>query len=200
MIAALGACSLFGTAVALGGPPRLEQKRLRPADMALAKRVTVRSSDLAPGWVRRVPTPFPEEPPSCPGADLDFSAFTITGRAQSTFVRRNAGIESLVEVFASRHDAVGDFRKGSTPRLLRCVGAELRKQGVKVESMKVRGRPSVGERTLAFRIVMATAGARLYMDVLGIQRGRTLVGLYFTGTKPVPRQLAVARSVAARMR
>jgi hypothetical protein len=172
--------------------------------MALAKRVTLRASDLSSGWTRQAATPFPDELPGCPGADLDFSMFTITGRATSKFAGRGATIESFVEVFRSRADAIGDFRKGSAPALRTCVARELRKQGVDVESVKVSGRPAVGERALAFRIVMsvpvATGKTPIYMDVVGFRRGRTVVGLYFTGLKPVAGRLATARSVAARAR
>jgi hypothetical protein len=203
-VAALLAVALAVTAVAQGGRPRLEQKRLRAADMALAKRTTLRASDLAAGWVRRPATKIPDELPRCPGADLDFSAFTITGRAQSTFERSGTVIESLVEVFKSRDDAVGDFRKGTAPKLMACFGPELRRQGIDVVSTKLIGRPALGERAVAYRIVMSVLNGltptRVYMDLLGFQRGRTIVGLYFTGTKPISGGLAVARSVAARMR
>src|SRR3954463_3454803 len=87
VIAALVLCSLLVVAAALAGPPRVEQKRLRPADMALAKRVVLRSSDLPSGWTRGQASPQPEQLPSCPGADLDFSAFTITGQARSAFAK-----------------------------------------------------------------------------------------------------------------
>ncbi len=199
-LAALLACGLVAAAVASGGPPRLEQKRLRPADMALAKRIALRSSDLARGWVRARATAVPERLPACPGADLDFSAYTITGRAQSKFAQDIAGVESLVEVFESRADAIGDFRKGSQPRLLGCTATELRRQGVKVVSARMTGRPKVGERAIEFRVVMSTGGTRVYMDVVGFQRGRSIVGLYFTDTRPIAGRAAVARSIAARMR
>ena len=45
-------CLLTFAATALAGPPRLEQKRLRPVDVALAKRTALRASDLAAGWTR----------------------------------------------------------------------------------------------------------------------------------------------------
>jgi hypothetical protein len=208
-LSALLACSLFLTAAALGGPPRLEQKRLRLADMALAKRVTLRGSDLPRGWAHGPVSTEPEQLPHCPGADLDFSAFTITGKARSTFTKGQASIQSFVEIFKSRRDALGDFRKGTAPKLIACMGPELERQSrtlgldMRVESARFAGRPAVGERAFAVRLVVSvgvdTSRVRLYMDVLGVQRGRSAVGLYFTGTKPVAGRLAVARSVAARM-
>lgn len=199
-LAALLALALFATAVAAAGPPRLERKRLRPADMALARQIALRGSDLASGWARGRPTTVPDQLPRCPGVDMDFSRFTITGRAQSKFTQDVAGIESLVGVFESRSDAVEDFRKGSDPRLIRCAAAELKKRGLTVHSFRMTGRPPVGERAISYRIVVSAAGTRVYMDVVGFQSGRSVVGLYFTDTHPIAGRLAVARSVAARMR
>ena len=209
-VATLVACSLLVTTTAVGGPPRLEQKRLRAADIALAKRVAARASDLPAGWSRSAPSRTPEQLPRCPGADLDFSAFTITGQARSAFSKGTAVVQSLVEIFKSRRDAVGDFRKATASKVIACLGPELERQGrqqgldLHVESLRFAGRPAVGERAFAVRAVMSVAGGagtvRLYMDVIGMQRGRSGVALYFMGTSPVAGRLAVARSVAARMR
>ena len=178
--------------------------------MALAKRVTLRAGDLSASWTRQKPTARPEELPNCPGADLDFSAFTITGKAQSSFTKGPAAAESFVEVFESRADAAGDYRKGTAPKLLACLGPEIRRQSMKsgidmrIESAKLVGRPSVGDRAFAYRIVASVATAvgrtRIYVDVIGFRRGRTLVGLYFSGVTPVGGRLAVARAIAARAR
>ena len=210
VISALLACGLLVATAALAGRPRLEQKRLRAADVALAKRTAVRASDLPSGWIRTAPTNVPDALPVCPGADLDFSAFTITGKAQSKFERNGATVESYVEVYESRRDALGDFRKGSAPALLACLGPEMRRQSrargiaIRVQSAKLVGRPPIGERAIAYRIVMSVAAgtyrARLYFDLLAFQRGRTIAALFFTGRSPVVGRLAVARSVAARTR
>jgi hypothetical protein len=203
-------CGLVVTAVALAGPPRLEQKRLRATDMALAKRVTLRASDLSTGWTRRKPSTQPEELPRCPGADLDFSSFTITGKSGSSFSRGSSVIESFVEVFESRADASGDYRKSTQPKLLACLGPELRRQArksgvdMRLESARFAGRRAVGDRAFEYRIVTSvatvTGRTRIYVDLIGFQRGRTLVGTYFTGISPVPGRLAVTRSIAARAR
>jgi hypothetical protein len=202
--------ALVFTAVAAAGPPRLEQKRLRAADMAFAKQVALRRSDLGSGWTRRAATGQTEQLPQCPGADLDFSAFTITGQARSAFGKGQASVQSFVEVFKSRRDAVGDFRKATAPKVVACFGPELERQGrqqgldLRVLSARTAGRPAVGERAFAVRFVMSVAAGaqsvRLHMDVLGVQRGRSAVTLFFAGTSPVGGQVAVARSVAARMR
>jgi hypothetical protein len=209
--ASLLACTLLVTAVAHGGAPRLEQKRLRPADMALAKRTTLRASDLTVGWNARPPQSLPRTLPRCPGADLDFSAFTITGQARSKFEHRGAAIESYVEVFVSRSDAAGDFRKGAAPKLLACLGPELRAQArkagvpMRILSSRLVGHPSIGDRALRYRIMTSVATdagpIRMYVDLVAFQRGRTVVALFFTAAAaPVRGQLELARAVARRTR
>jgi hypothetical protein len=178
--------------------------------MALAKRVTLRASDLSAGWRRRRPSPQPDELPRCPGADLDFSRFTITGKAGSQFTRGTSVVESFVEVFDSRADATGDYRKSTQPKLLACLGPELRRQArktgvdIRLESARFAGRRPVGDRAFEYRVVTSVATAagrmRIYVDLIGFQRGRTLVGTYFSGTSPVPGRVAVARAIAARAR
>lgn len=210
-IAGLLACSLLVTAVAQGGKPRLEQKRLRPADMALAKRTTLRASDVGPGWTRGTPDKQANELPPCPGVDMDFSRFTITGTARSQYQRSGAAIDSYIEVYKSRADAAGDFRKASSAPVLRCLGRWLRSE-IKRELPTVRfletrllSRPQVGEQAILYRIVMEVptgAGSiRVYVDLLAFQRGRTTAALGFSSPRaPLRQQLQVGRAVAARAR
>jgi hypothetical protein len=211
LIASLLACSLLVAAVAQGGKPRQEQKRLRPADMALAKRTTLRASDLSPAWTRQRPTRPSNRLPGCPGVDMDFSAFTITGTARSSFELRGAGVDSQVEVFKNRSDAAGDFRKGTSVPALRCLGRWLRddlakaQPGVRVVSSRLLSRPRLGERGVLYRVVMevpTNAGrVRVFLDFLGFQKGRTAVVLGFSNVNaPLHGQLVLARKVAARTR
>jgi hypothetical protein len=76
---------VLGTAAALAASdPHKERERLRPADMALARRATIKAADLVSGW-KRMPVGSDDDS-KCPGFDPDFSAFTITGKASSLFV------------------------------------------------------------------------------------------------------------------
>jgi hypothetical protein len=212
VLAGLFACGLIVAAVAQGGPPRLEQKRLKPADVALAKRTALRASDLPAGWERGRAQRPSNELPNCPGVDMDFSAFTITGIAASKFARRNgASIDSYVEVFESRSDAARDFRKATTAPVLRCVGRWLRQElarevpGARILMSRLLSRPRVGQQAIVYRIVLEVrtdAGAvPVYVDLLAFQRGRTGATLTFANAgSPLPGQLAIARSVAVRMR
>jgi hypothetical protein len=211
VIISLLTCSLLVAAVAQAGKPRLEQKRLRPADMALAKRTTLRASDLSSAWTRQQPTEPSNELPTCPGVDMDFSAFTITGTARSSFELRGASVDSQVEVFKSRSDAAGDFRKSTSAPALRCLGRWLRDEaareqpGVRIISSRLLSRPRLGERAVLYRVVMdvpTDAGrVRMFVDLLGFQRGRTVVTLGFSNVlAPLRGELVLARKVAARTR
>jgi hypothetical protein len=211
IIVSLLASSLLVSAVALGGPPRLEQKRLRPADMALAKRTTLRPADLGRGWTRRQPERSPDELPNCPGVDMDFSMFTITGTARSAFAAGTATAESQVEVFESRSDAARDFRKGTSRPVLRCLGRWLRDEaakaspGARVISSRLLSRPRLGQQAILYRVVMEvpidTGRLRVFVDIVGFQRGRTAVALVFgSAYAPVRGALGVARKVLTRAR
>jgi hypothetical protein len=209
-IALLLMCALLVSASAHAGRFRPEQKRLNPADVALAKRTTVRVSDLAAGWARRATPESPDAPLNCPGVDVDFSRFTITGTAKSKFERSGASVESFVEVYKSRADAAGDFWKASRPGVLACIArlldTEARRDGrSRVLVARSLARPRVGEQALAYRIVLSVAtdrgAVRVYVDFVGFQRGRTAVLLAFTGAQaPIPGQVLLARVVAARAR
>jgi hypothetical protein len=196
-----------------GTDPRAEQERLTPADMALARKATLRPGDLAAGWRRISPGSDENKVPRCPGYAPDFSKFTITGKSLAAFQGpTGATILSNVEVYRSRADAVGDFRVGAKPALARCIGLLLNEgapesQGFTVDVVSSRqvAAPRVGERAAAYRLVAevsaAAATVKLYVDVLLFQQGRSIGGLVFTGAfEPVRGQAALARSVDARLR
>ncbi len=147
---------------------------------------------------------------NCPGVDLDFSPFTITGTAQSKFSRTGASIESYVEVYESRRDATGDFRKGTRPSVLACYVRHLDKEAQKDGSARVTAARSlgalrVGEQATAFRIVFSFKTGRgtmpVYLDLIDFRRDRTIVTLAFTAAQaPIRGQVALARAIAARAR
>jgi hypothetical protein len=193
--------------------PRAEKERLIPADMALAERATLQSSDLTQAWKRIAPASNDTKVPSCPGYRPDFSRFTITGKHQSAFESAaGATILSNVEVYSSRAQAVGDFRLGTQPPVARCLGRLLEQAlgsasplDVRVTSSRRTAAPRVGERSAAYRLVaeMAAGGqtVRLYLDVFVFQRGRSIAGLFFTSVfQPLKDQAPLARAVAARLR
>ena len=202
--------SLAAVASGSARDPRLEQVRLNAADNALARRIAVQPADVGAGW-RRTTIPKAEQRLTCPGFRPDFSRFTITGKATTGFAQRTgAAVVSAVEVYESRADAVGDFRMGAKPAVARCLKLEIDRQfraaavPGRVLSARVVPAPRVGERRLAIRLVAtleAGANLRLYVDVVAVQRGRSIAAVFFTApTKPLRGQSRIVAAVASRMR
>jgi hypothetical protein len=189
--------------------PRLERLQLKPADTALAHRIAVKAADLGSGWEAGV-SQSEQIVPSCPGYRPDFSRFTLTGRALTSFESRaaQATVSANVEVYASRRDALGEWRLSVTPSAVRCF-AELVRQivgiaGLTVASARVEPAPDLAEASARFEIVLKArqkSGAlQIYIDGLFLRQGRAIAGLYTTAlTKPVPGLERLARRVAARM-
>lgn len=199
-------------AVAVAKDPRREQERLRPADMALAGRVAVRASDLAQGWTQTAVPGDDGASMSCPGFRPDFSRFTISGKSRTAFSSTGGrSIVSLVEVYATKAQAVGDFRLGAQPAVARCLRTTLEGAVPDGTNVVLRVRSSrmlpldVGENGAVFRLVASLSSGNvslpLYLDALVFQRGRTITALLFTSAvERVPGQLALARAVVRRMR
>jgi hypothetical protein len=212
-VAVLLVLSLLVATVASGRDPRLERVQLRAADVALAQRITLKQRDIGASWR---PTRIPDSSGQrliCPGFNPDFSRFTITGKANSGFTQTSgASIISSVEVYESRADAIGDFQVGAKPIVASCIKRSLEREinvggvvEVSVPFARVVAAPRVGDRRIAYRIVarLETASTRvdLYLDVVVVQRGRSIGAFFFSGPKqPLPGQAQIVSAAAARMR
>lgn len=189
--------------------PRLEHLALRPVDMDLARGAVLRAGDLD-GW-RQIPGKAQDDAaPDCPGQD--YSAFTITGQAQSHFRRGGASALSRVEVYRSPRQARGDFAVDARPGTARCEGAAIRAQVAKqvkgltvrlASARQLRG-PKVGQRSLAFRIVLdlkaKQAAQKLYVDLIGFVRDRALASVVLVAPGgPAADGAALARAIDARL-
>lgn len=196
------------------GSPRDERERLNPADMTLAKRAVVHKTDLVPGW-RRVPS-TPDKPGDdrCSGYDPDFSAFTITGKADSTFAHgAGAHVMASVGVFPNATQAAGDFKAGAKPGLLRCLRSSLL-QGfreahvtARIVSSRMASTPRIGAQSVSYRVVARISPGsgrprfNAYADVLVFRQGRSIGAIVFVSAfAPINNEALLARSVARRMR
>ncbi len=209
----LCALTLLLATAASGRDPRLEKVQLRAADVALAKRTTLKQNDVGASWR---PTQIPAgsgERLVCAGFNPDLSRFTISGKASSGFTRTNgASIVSSVEVYVSRADAIGDFQTGAKPIVANCLKRSLEKKlnagglvHATVPFARVVAAPRVGDRRIAYRIVArleaATRQVDIYLDVIVVQRGRSIVAFFFTGpNQSLPMQAQIVSTAAARMR
>jgi hypothetical protein len=211
-VALLFALALSLVGAAMARDPRAEQVRLKPADVALAKRIALKAGDLGTGAMKRPLPPGDDSGTTCAEVNPDLSAFTITGKARTAFVfRSTTHVLSSVEVFKSRTEAARDFRLTAKPQLAKCLRREIERElgagavPIRVTSARVIQAPRVGEQRIAFRIVArvetGATKANIYADILAFQRGRSIALLSFMAPlKPYAGQPKVAAAVAARMR
>jgi hypothetical protein len=208
--------TLVAVSAAGAANPRAEEVRLRPADVTLAKQAVLRQEDVGPDWTRMPAQRRGGGQFACATFKPDFSTFTVTGQASSSFREASpagAQIDSTVAVFRTKAQAVGDFRLGAKPQLARCLAAELRRafrrypDGVegKVLSSKMIPGPKLGERSAAYAITARLSGngnsLPVSVDVIAVQRGRSIAALVFTGVgSRVPSRQYYAGSVSDRLR
>jgi hypothetical protein len=211
------ACSLVLATAALAADPRAAKEKLTAADNALAKRAVIARSWLDPGWTQTTSAGDTSEAYTCSGHNPDLSAFTITGKAQSAFKHRTAAeVHSEIAVFKARAQAVADFRLGVRPGVARCLRAALLREYRKFRDPKlyltISARktvpPRIGEQSGGFRLVLAlkrvshpaATALTVYMDVLVVQKGRSVALVTFSALeKPFPGQAPLAGEMAARM-
>ena len=200
-------------ALAAGGSHD-ETERLNRADMALAKRAAVRKSDLVTGW-RLVRAGRPEKSDLPCAFDPDLSAFVLTGLYETRFSHSSAGAQlvSGLGVFRNVRDAAADFRASAKPGFLRCLrgamvaGARQAHLRARVTTSRMSTTPRIGAQSVSYRVVAVVAATertpqfRMYMDMLAFRQGRSQAVLLSSAPMaPLQGQLALARSVARRMR
>jgi hypothetical protein len=204
------AVALLLPAAASGRNPRLEKLALRQPDMQLARNALLRAGELGPGWATHTSKPDESSPPDCPGQD--YSRFTITGQAQTQFTKLGASVLSRVEVYKSRAQAVGDFAVDARPGTAACEGAAVRRQvakeatgvAVTLVSAKQLPGPKVGQKSIAFQIVLnlrrAGKDLKVYVDLIGFLRDRAAASVVIVAPGTAPKGTAVlARAVDARL-
>jgi hypothetical protein len=188
------------------GSPRDETEHLNRADMTLAKRASVRKSDLAAGW-RLVhsgpPAPNGEQ---CTSSDPDLSAFVITGRHETTEHGTRGTAQSDIAV--SRASGRCRRLQGERTRFLRCLRSAVL-QGF--EGL-LRGRisprawrtPRVGRSrsSTGWSQRFPTNGLPrfpMYADVVAIRQGRSgQCSCSWHRWRPLEVRSLVARSAARR--
>jgi hypothetical protein len=213
LAAALLVALVLVSAAVAATDPRAEKRRLRAADVALAKRTNLKLSELGGGWRSFPASSQSGSTPSCPGYRPDFSHFTITGESVTAFVSSTgSSIVSSVQVYPSRAEAAADFKLGVRPAFSRCLARMFETEIAKgaggrgtTLSSRMLASPRAGERAAWYRVVgrLTVRGTTIpvHMDFLGVQQGRSQAGLVLTGLgRPQRGQVALMRRLAARMR
>jgi len=196
-------------ALAAKGDP---QKKITPAGQAHAKRASLVAADL-PGWKA---TPHEKSKddadPRCSYYNPDQSDLVEIGDYDSPDFSRADGASIFVTtgVFRSVAMAKTAYARVAQPALARCLG-EIFKKGagstkVTVFSAKPVQAPSYGDRSAAYRVtasvaVNATTHARIYLDILVMNKGAVDIAAVALGViNPLPASLlqGIATKLAAR--
>ena len=167
----------------------------------------IKRADLGPG--------FAASPQSSADVDdyckaLDESDLTVTGEAESPAFRRAVvSVSSAASVYESTADASASWRRSASAAGERCARDVLRrefaKQGITLVSFRRVPFPNVAERTVAYRLRLATemqgTTVPLVLDLVAVQQSRAQVSTFFTGLSAIPRseQVLLVRVVAERM-
>jgi hypothetical protein len=179
----------------------------------MARSALLRRADLGHGWTSQ-PPPARVPKLTCSGFSPSVNGTVQTGAAASpTFAQSSSGpfASSVAYVYAAAPQAVKVWRAVVTARLMRCVAQSLvagSGQGVKftVDRKQTLSLPSIAAQRRGYRVIgTATSTDQqigVYLDVLVLERGRTIAALSFSSFEvPVSRalELRLARQVAGRL-
>lgn len=168
----------------------------------------LRKTDLGPG--------FKATPPASDDDDLyckalDESDLTLTAEAESPDFQRLTQsfitiVSSLAQVYETAMQANASWERGTSAAGVSCLrqitAATLRKEGVRLVSLKAIATPRLAQGSVAFRAVAVQQGVRVYVDLVAMKHGRAQVGMAFASAlAPTQRaeELALGRIVAGRM-
>jgi hypothetical protein len=181
------------------------ERRLTPADQALARSLLLRRGDLGIGY-RTIPS---GPPGHLDCAALDESDLTLTGEARSaTWARDITLVASYANVYRSAANANASFQRSASAAGRRCVARALQRDlgsgGARVLPIRQISFPRVAPRTSAFRVVLepAAGGPAITIDLIVLQRSRAQA-FFYVGSLGVPpvkaEEVRLARIVAARL-
>jgi hypothetical protein len=184
--ALLAAGALAGTARGDFGDPK---KQHTAADMALARGILPKLSDLPAGWkaTRSTDSSTNDNSFSCAGFKPDLSDLVETGYAESPDL--SMGDQNLVSGFAAVFRTAGDatqaYARVIRPALARCLRTLFEKEStktlkVKVLSVRQARVTDVNAHAEAFRIVARFSGSGLrfpaHIDFVFFRSGRAVAG------------------------
>jgi hypothetical protein len=205
LLVLLAAGALAGAAAAASRDP---VERHTPADMAKARAMMLKRTDLGAGWTRDT-SPSPDE--DCKAFDPDESKLVETGAADTFFERGAQLISSDAVVYRTEAMAKASWALNAKLAGMECFLEGLRPSlppDVRVTVLR-RARlafPQVAPRTMAFTLAVRLTGpngvVRLDLDVVLMGRGRALTGLVAVGIGarvPLAEERRLAALIARRM-
>jgi hypothetical protein len=201
--------AVVATALALGlaGTALAEQRRIDPADQALATSAVLRQSDMptnAP-WKANPSADQPGASTSCPGYHPKTSDLVQTGGAESAFSTTGIAVFDGVALLETPAMVAHDWQRSVGPGFLSCVERSVIAAGhgqLAVVSTSHVAMPGIAPRARAYRVVLGSSSGRsnrlAVIDVLIFAGGRTeatLVVTAFIGD-PSQQQAAAAATTA----
>lgn len=198
-----------GAAMGASGEP---QKKHTPLDMAKARTVVLRVSDLGAGWKASRSTTNSGGTPRCKSFQPDESDLTETGTADSPdFQKGFRFVSSAAGVFKSAAQAQASWDRVVKPGLLGCLGsifnqgASTGKATTKILAKGSLSFPRLAPRTAAYRIKFSTKtqgltlGGTLDLILLGNGRIDALMISVSFGTPPLADEQRLASLIAHRL-
>lgn len=210
---ALVAFSVLAIAASALAANRDPQERHTAADMARARSVLLKRSDLTAGWTATRQDDSSDDDVECSQMDIDESHLVETGSAESP--RFNYGpllaVSQGAAVYRTAREAIVSWNLLVRPQLAACMSEVL--DGMEVSGVRfdvIRSSrvpfPTVAPKTAAYRLraTLTVEGMALpvQVDWVFLGHGRTLTSIFFMGTKdPVPASFEreVAGVVAERL-
>jgi hypothetical protein len=213
LLVAIAGLAVTGAALADPLDPKV---KYAPADVARAKAIVLKQSDLGAAWTSRTSTQAASlKAPVCPSLRPDYSKLTLTGHAESVFDNGNGAVQivSDVEIWKTEQQASRHMGALMKPALPKCIRYSLLKsfggndQATPLTPKK-QSFPQLADVSVRYRApVLFKVGKQSVIvasDFVFLRKGRTEIYLNVTGPSNDPGlaalQTRVAKDLLARVR
>jgi hypothetical protein len=203
LLVAVLALALAGAALADPLDPKV---KYAAADVARAKAIVLKQSDLGQGWTNRTGTQAASlKAPVCPSLRPDYSKMILTGHAESVFELGAVSVVADVEIWKTEKQAVqhmGALMKPALPAcirysLLKTFGSDERATPLLPKKQKF---PDLADVSMRYRAPVAyKIGKKTVLvasDFVYLRKGRTEIYLNVTAPSNEPAVVALQTRLA----
>mgnify|MGYP000980433603 CR=1 FL=1 len=130
------------------------QRRTTTSDNAIARRATVRPTDVPKGWRE-----LPYEVEGCDAFRPDLRRLTVTGEARSQWFlsgKQDATIGSVTTLYRTRGEATTAFERIAQLANARCEAVQGEIDDYVIETVAKAGFPTVGDAARAFHLAWSS--------------------------------------------
>jgi hypothetical protein len=185
-----------------------EQVRLTKADMAKARAIALRISDIGGagrGWTGAAKKPDPPSSLDCGTYSPKQSDLVLTGQAETDYAVSGLEFDNQVEILKTARMVKLDWQRSvGSPELLPCLRRLFAKNlpaSEKLISFSRIGFPKIGTYSAAYRAIIdvgATSKTRVMIDFALVGIDRTEITLITTAPYAVAKQVSLAEVQLAR--